>query len=118
MGTQVSAFGAWLNGVPDGMMPQTYRAYREELERLPEVSGMLRQAKLQECRSTTHSDRGSKRLLRTKDAARYLGMSPWSLRQEVNKGELPFVSSGEHTSSWKFDVRDLDAWIERHKIKY
>lgn len=118
METKVSALGTWLDGVPVGMMPQTSRAYREEVERLQEESGVRRQAKLQECRSTTHSDRGSKRLLRTKEAARYLGMSPWSLRQEVNKGELHFVSSGENTSSWKFDVGDLDAWIERHKIKF
>jgi excisionase family DNA binding protein len=114
MGTKVSALGTWLDGVPVGMMPQTYRAYTEEIERLQEESGVRRQAK----RSTNHSDRGSKRLLRTKEAAHYLGMSTWSLRQEVNNGELHFVSSGEHTSSWKFDVRDLDAWIERHKIKY
>lgn len=58
------------------------------------------------------------RCLKTRDAARYLGMSAWALREEVKKGELHFVSSGEHTSSWKFDVHDLDAWIDRHKIKF
>jgi excisionase family DNA binding protein len=58
------------------------------------------------------------RLLRTKDAARYLGMSAWALRQEVSRGELPFISSGEHTSSWKFDSRDLDAWVERHRVNF
>jgi excisionase family DNA binding protein len=117
MGTQVSAFGTWLNGVPVGIMPQTYRAYREELDRLQEESEVQRRPK-GECRPRLHSESGKQRLLRTKDAARYLGMSTWALRQEVNKGELHFISSGEHTSSWKFDVRDLDAWIERHKIKY
>jgi hypothetical protein len=117
MGAKVSAFGARLNDVPVGMMPHTYRAYREELERLQEEPAVQRRPKGQECQPTL-SDSGSKRLLRTKDAARYLGMSPWGLRQEVNKSELHFVSSGEHTSSWKFDVRDLDAWIEQHKIKY
>jgi hypothetical protein len=58
------------------------------------------------------------RLFRTKDAAHYLGMSAWALRKEVGKGELPFISSGEHTSSWKFDVGDLDAWVERHRISF
>ncbi|MGO9125840.1 MAG: helix-turn-helix domain-containing protein [Terriglobales bacterium] len=58
------------------------------------------------------------RCLKTNDAAAYLGMSEWAIRQEVNKGELPFISSGEHTSSWKFDVKDLDAWVERHRVKF
>jgi excisionase family DNA binding protein len=60
----------------------------------------------------------SPRLLRTKDAANYLGMSAWALRQQVNEGKLPFISSGEHTSSWKFDVGDLDAWVERHRVNF
>ena len=58
------------------------------------------------------------RRFRTKDAAHYLGMSSWALRQEVSKGNLPFISSGDHTSSWKFDVRDLDAWVERHRVQF
>jgi excisionase family DNA binding protein len=58
------------------------------------------------------------RLFRTKDAAHYLGMSPWALRQEVSKGDLPFISSGDHTSSWKFDRLDLDAWVERHRVNF
>ena|ERR1700722_20628195 len=60
----------------------------------------------------------TQRLFRTRDAANYLGMSTWAIRQEVSKGELPFISSGEHTSSWKFDVGDLDAWVERHRVNY
>jgi excisionase family DNA binding protein len=58
------------------------------------------------------------RLFRTKDAANYLGMSTWALRQQVSKGNLPFISSGERTSSWKFDLGDLDAWVERHRVKF
>ena len=57
-----------------------------------------------------------RRLLRTKEAAEYLGMSPWSLRQMVEHRELPYVSVGDHTSAWRFDVRDLDRWIEDHKL--
>lgn len=56
------------------------------------------------------------RLLRTKEAAAYLSMSPWSLRQLVDRGELPFVSCGDNTSAWRFDIRDLDRFIEQHKI--
>jgi Helix-turn-helix domain len=118
MGTKVSALANWLDGVPLGMLPQTYRAYREELDRLEEKPRTRRRSKGADRQSRKNADSGKQRLLRTKDAAHYLGMSPWALRQEVSKGELHFVSSGEHTSSWKFDVGDLDAWIERHKIKY
>jgi len=57
-----------------------------------------------------------RRLLRTKEAAHYLGMSPWSLRQMVERRELPYISSGDNTSAWRFDIHDLDRWIEAHRI--
>jgi len=56
------------------------------------------------------------RLLRTKQAARYLSLSPWLLRRLVAAGELAFISVGDNTSAWRFDVRDLDAFIDRHRI--
>ena len=34
----------------------------------------------------------------------------------VQRRELPHVSSGDNTSAWRFDVRDLDRWIENHRI--
>jgi len=57
-----------------------------------------------------------RRLLRTKEAAHYLGMSPWSLRQMVERRELPYISSGDNTSAWRFDIRDLDRWVDSHKL--
>jgi excisionase family DNA binding protein len=54
--------------------------------------------------------------MRTKEAACYLGMSPWSLRQMVERRELPYISSGDNTSAWRFDIHDLDHWIEAHRI--
>jgi excisionase family DNA binding protein len=54
--------------------------------------------------------------LRTKEAACYLGMSPWTLRQMVERRELPYISSGDNTSAWRFDIHDLDRWIEAHRI--
>ena len=56
------------------------------------------------------------RLLRTREAAYYLGMSPWTLRQLVERRELPYISSGNNTSAWRFDIHDLDRWIETHRI--
>jgi hypothetical protein len=58
----------------------------------------------------------TRRLMRLKSAAAYLDMSPWSLRQLVQRRELAYISAGENTSAWRFDVHDLDAWINAHKI--
>ena len=56
-----------------------------------------------------------KRLLRLKPAANYLSLSPGKLRAIVQKGELPVVKYGEGNVPWLLDVRDLDAWVDRHK---
>jgi hypothetical protein len=117
MGSQYSAAKRWQESVPVGMLDSYYREYLDLLQR-NESAVHSRRAKAIEGATRKHSETPIRRCLRTKDAARYLGMSAWALRVEVNKGELPFISSGEHTSSWKFDVRDLDAWIDRHKIKF
>lgn len=61
--------------------------------------------------------RGSKRLLRAKESAAYLGISPDTLRTLVWKGELPVVRYNEH-APFLFDVEDLDRFIERHKVTF
>jgi len=48
----------------------------------------------------------ARRLLRTKDAAHSLSMSPWNLRQLVSRREIAYISSGDHTSAWRFDIRE------------
>lgn len=55
-----------------------------------------------------------KRLLTTKEAAQYLGVSTWTIRRLVQEGKLPVVSGCEECN-WRFDVRDLDHWIEQNK---
>ncbi len=55
------------------------------------------------------------RILKTKHAARYLGVSAWKLRNLVQSGEIPYIP-GEGTSPWLFDRKDLDNWIERRKV--
>jgi len=55
------------------------------------------------------------RTLKTKHAARYIGVSAWKLRNLVQAGEIPYIP-GEGTSPWLFDIRDLDNWIERRKL--
>jgi len=121
MGSQYSAAKRWQESVPVGMLDSYYREYLDLLQRdypANETAVHPRRAKAIEGATRKHSETLAPRCLRTKEAALYLGMSAWAIREEVNKGELHFVSSGEHTSSWKFDVRDLDAWIDRHKVKF
>ena len=55
------------------------------------------------------------RILKTKQAALYLGVSAWKLRNLVQAGEIPYIP-GEGTSPWLFDKQDLDNWIERRKL--
>jgi excisionase family DNA binding protein len=55
-----------------------------------------------------------KRLVTTKEAAKYLAMSDWSIRQLVRLGKLPIVSGCEECN-WRFDVRDLDEYVDSNK---
>ena len=56
-----------------------------------------------------------RRLLRLKEAAQYVSLSPWKLRKLVQDGQLPIVKYGEN-APWLLDLRDLDGWVERHKL--
>ncbi len=56
----------------------------------------------------------TRRLMRTREAAIYLGSSMWKIRRLVQDGRLPYVSDSEG-SRWLFDVKDLDAYIDTNK---
>jgi hypothetical protein len=56
----------------------------------------------------------SRRLMRLKEAARYLCLSPWKLRRIIQSGQLPIIKYNEN-APWLLDVRDLDGWVERNK---
>jgi hypothetical protein len=59
----------------------------------------------------------ARRLLRLKDAALYLCLSPWKLRRIIQEGQLPIIKIAETESGpWLLDMRDLDQFIERHKV--
>jgi excisionase family DNA binding protein len=62
---------------------------------------------------TTNPPR-SKRLLRTREAAHYLSLSPWKVRRLIQDGRLPVVQDGDG-APFLLDVRDLDGYIERNK---
>lgn len=54
------------------------------------------------------------RLLSVVDAARYLGRSTWAIYRMVGAREIAVVRDGKRVL---LDVRDLEAWIARHKIR-
>jgi excisionase family DNA binding protein len=56
----------------------------------------------------------SRRLLRTKQAAEYLNLSPWKLRRLIAHGHLPVVQD-EEGAPFLLDIRDLDGYIDRNK---
>lgn len=52
-------------------------------------------------------------MLRTKQAALYVGIGQTKFRAMVHSGEIPVVP-GKY---WTFDMRELDKWIERNEEK-
>lgn len=54
-----------------------------------------------------------KRLLSTAETAKYLGIGQTKLRQMVHAGEIPVIR-GKY---WKFDLLELDKWIQRNQEK-
>jgi excisionase family DNA binding protein len=54
------------------------------------------------------------RLLSQQEAAGYLGISYWTLRDLVFRRELPFVKIGRRIL---VDRQDLDAYLDRSKIR-
>ena len=54
------------------------------------------------------------RLLNIKEAARFLGTTDKTLYTKIWRREIPFIKLGR---SVRFDVRDLEALIERSRIR-
>ena len=59
-----------------------------------------------------HQSTPGRRLLTVDEAGEYLGYTPAAVRHMVAKGQLPCVHIGR---SIRFDVRDLDSWIDENK---
>lgn len=55
-----------------------------------------------------------RRLFRLKDAAHYLSLSLWKLRQLIYTGQIPFVQP-EPGSPYLLDQKDLDHYVEINK---
>jgi excisionase family DNA binding protein len=57
------------------------------------------------------------RLLRLRDAAKYLSVSTKALRKLVIRGELPHIQLGRGNSPFLIDTRDLDRFVESQKTR-
>jgi excisionase family DNA binding protein len=57
------------------------------------------------------------RLLKIKAAAAYLAVSTWKLRNLVQAGAIQYIP-GAGTSPWRFDLQDLDEYIDRNRQRF
>ena len=56
------------------------------------------------------------RLMRVSAAAEYLSLGAKALRKLISEGKLPFVQLHGKNSPFLLDRRDLDRFIDSHKI--
>ena len=77
-----------------------------------EIRDLLRQLVLWELRPP--------RLLRVKEAAKYLRKSPAEVRRLIQAGELAIVKplNAGSGAPWMLDIRDLDEWVQRSKTNF
>jgi len=57
------------------------------------------------------------RVLKSKEAAQYLAISLWKLKNLVQSGDLPYLPGESPSAPWRFDVKDLDNYVEKAKVK-
>ncbi len=55
-----------------------------------------------------------RRLYDIKAVAGYLGISPWTVREMIWRGDLPYVRLGRRQY---LDIKDVDALIEGNKMR-
>ena len=44
-----------------------------------------------------------------------MGFSPWTVREIIWKGEIPYIKVG---AKYFLDIADMDKWIENNKTKF
>ena len=62
------------------------------------------------------SEKVTPRLLRTAEAARYLGVGKKAIRALIQAGKLPYIQLQGHNSPFLLDVCDLDEFVESRKV--
>jgi len=56
-----------------------------------------------------------KRIYNIEEAAEYMGRSVSAIREMIYAGKIPVIKDGRRT---QLDIRDIDKWIEQHRIIY
>jgi len=59
-----------------------------------------------------HNDKKQKRLISQKEAAEYLGISYWTVRDMVFRGDIPHIRIGRRIL---MDIKDLEEYIKKNK---
>ena len=59
----------------------------------------------------------SPRLLTLKDAAQWLGLTVWAMRERIWNGHIPYVRFDGGRKIY-VDVSDLESFIEKYKTTY
>ena len=62
-----------------------------------------------------HKEENHKRLISQKEAASYLGISYWTLRDLVFQGELAHIKIGRRVL---LDLEDLEDYIQKAKVQH
>jgi excisionase family DNA binding protein len=92
--------------------PPSPNAAEIKPERRSQEAAVMGQTGTQQTRPERHL---APRLVRIKEAAVYLGMSTWKLRDLVQQGRLPVIRGEGTYAPWLFDVRDLDDFVNKEK---
>ncbi|MGD0696541.1 MAG: helix-turn-helix domain-containing protein [Terriglobia bacterium] len=56
------------------------------------------------------------KVMRSGQAAAYLGISVWKLRELIRQGKVGYVSDSDHTSALRFLISDLDEYLENSRV--
>ncbi|NQU83847.1 MAG: helix-turn-helix domain-containing protein [Parcubacteria group bacterium] len=59
----------------------------------------------------------SPRLLPLKEAAKYLGLTVWSVRERVWNGDIPVIRFPNGRKQF-IDVKDMEAFIQQNKTVF
>lgn len=65
----------------------------------------------------TLGEKTTKRLYTIKEAAKYLGITVWAVRERIWAGDLPYVRFSGGRKMY-VDTRDLEDLIERNKARF
>ena len=58
------------------------------------------------------------RCLKAKQAAKYLGVSAWKLRNLTQNGKLKYIPGDTATAPWLWDIRELDRYVEESQMSF